>query len=359
VLPKNARSEATARRWAASGHATLRAHALAVLSNFQSDRNAELLKTMLTDPAFVEDSHGVWRVRYYFLRQQAHSVLTGWGVQVPAPICEESPCGYAAVGWRESGTIGALLLPTLALGFVARRRRASLGVSGAAACICTALSIGIGALWVRSDKHVDEVLLTRADRHRIASTSGGLLYARLRDWRGPTGFVRGGYRRRWLPQLDLFPDMTAAYDTFDPATGWVREYRKWIPGAKPSPQVDTLTGGFVSVSGMAHNALGQDSPYRAIFLPYGYVLAALLWLPLAYAAWVVRERVRARRLARQCRCVSCGYDLRASPHRCPECGQPVACAPPATDSRPETSDSYTRRSLPSGSWPSRSMTSKT
>lgn len=48
------------------------------------------------------------------------------------------------------------------------------------------------------------------------------------------------------------------------------------------------------------------------------------WLPaLTFAVlptvWLVRHRRRARRL-RAGLCSACGYDLRASPERCPECG---------------------------------------
>jgi hypothetical protein len=58
------------------------------------------------------------------------------------------------------------------------------------------------------------------------------------------------------------------------------------------------------------------------------ILDVSLWLPTLAAAvlpvlWAWRWRVsakRARRIA-QCRCLRCGYDLRASPGRCPECGE--------------------------------------
>ena len=61
---------------------------------------------------------------------------------------------------------------------------------------------------------------------------------------------------------------------------------------------------------------------RAGPLVGGSVAAA--WLILLAAGW--RGRRERRRLA-TARCVKCGYDLRATPDRCPECGTPVA--PPA------------------------------
>ena len=55
---------------------------------------------------------------------------------------------------------------------------------------------------------------------------------------------------------------------------------------------------------------------RAYFVPYWALL-----LLAASAPWVVaRRRYRVYRRSRRGECIACGYDLRATPGRCPECG---------------------------------------
>jgi hypothetical protein len=66
-----------------------------------------------------------------------------------------------------------------------------------------------------------------------------------------------------------------------------------------------------------HDRLG----YTFSATPYWLVLSACLGLPGCWAARRYRQAVRARRVGR---CRRCGYDLRASPDRCPECGTPAA-----------------------------------
>jgi len=55
-----------------------------------------------------------------------------------------------------------------------------------------------------------------------------------------------------------------------------------------------------------------------IVLPMAFTVALLAGLPLVAIALDLHRRRRARRGATNCR--SCGYDLRATPDRCPECG---------------------------------------
>jgi len=58
-------------------------------------------------------------------------------------------------------------------------------------------------------------------------------------------------------------------------------------------------------------------PYRVVVVPYWLVALVFAAMPLV---WIIRRRKR--RVRAGC-CERCGYDLRATPLRCPECGAPA------------------------------------
>jgi hypothetical protein len=59
-------------------------------------------------------------------------------------------------------------------------------------------------------------------------------------------------------------------------------------------------------------------------IPWWSLLIAACVLP----GWWVLRRIKSRRLSKRGLCLTCGYDLRATPDRCPECGRvPPAAAP--------------------------------
>jgi hypothetical protein len=67
-------------------------------------------------------------------------------------------------------------------------------------------------------------------------------------------------------------------------------------------------------------------------VPYWFLLVVALVIPSTWIAGWYRRRAAGSR-SRRGVCTSCGYDLRASPCRCPECGRsaiPAPAQPPST-----------------------------
>jgi hypothetical protein len=94
----------------------------------------------------------------------------------------------------------------------------------------------------------------------------------------------------------------AAVDSFHRTFPEVpREY------ARSSPPTAWNAAGFKWYSGPTHSG---------VWLPYWSVALVTAATPAAWAA----GRARRRRRAQAGHCPVCGYDLRATPDRCPECG---------------------------------------
>ena len=118
-------------------------------------------------------------------------------------------------------------------------------------------------------------------------------------------------------------------DTFPPDADRIRTQEgdlRWLArdieaGATSSSSVL----GVKSCSGLVSNrdsgsyydfTVATGYPYWSISIPLLYCLLPCVPLPVIYAALGLRRR---RRILRGL-CPVCGYDLRATPGRCPECG---------------------------------------
>jgi hypothetical protein len=106
--------------------------------------------------------------------------------------------------------------------------------------------------------------------------------------------------------------------------GWrfvERPLYSWYPTDRP----DGLGAGW-SVVGFALNR-GRTSSrtWGALIVPLWSLVAVTMILPSAAAVWIRRRRAMRRGLSVG-HCPGCGYDCRATPGRCSECGRVFAGA---------------------------------
>lgn len=163
-------------------------------------------------------------------------------------------------------------------------------------------------LWVRS-YFVQDVLVRSASggRHdEIVTIPGQVRITFVSGWTGqrPWTLWRGG--------------TPAGYPVF----GQRAIYHRWYP------LMFAINDGIGIVPGVdpGSSAWAVRIAYRTLAVPFALPLALTLWGP----AWIVirarRKSLRGKRWAASGRCARCGYDLRATPARCPECGATITRA---------------------------------
>jgi hypothetical protein len=93
-------------------------------------------------------------------------------------------------------------------------------------------------------------------------------------------------------------------------------------GAEQAKQIGWGDGVRFSAMGLVHGSYVQWATHTVV--PYWMPIGAV-YLVTAIA-WKLRRRLRARERRATGLCEGCGYDLRASGERCPECGRPTTNA---------------------------------
>jgi hypothetical protein len=298
AVPVDARLEAIARRWAENRDPHARVRAARALSNFpRSAENERLLRGMLSDPATpYAQGTGKWKRGVYAVRQEAYSTLTGWGADVQPPPFEGRMYAYdpAYLDWIFFVPIAILAWVLLGLAMQGGRFRLGQSLLGGLTFISVLLAAALVVLWVRSWFTVDELMYPAPGNahHQVASYRGGLQYLVMLD----ADDVREGpvYGRFDLSTIeDLW-----GLDAHTPTARWEQ-------------------AGFGFAVGRMTGPGEVQHRYRMVRVPYAALLVMALLLP-ATGTW---RWWRGWRRVRRGLCQSCGYDMRASRGRCPECGE--------------------------------------
>ena len=225
-------------------------------------------------------------------------------------------------------------------------------------CLVTALSAAV--LWVRMPTRQDQFSYARAGGRLwvVGSREIGLYLTIINGWPNDEPPRLYGHDD---PEAFIGPNIGIAGGTFWETLGvhglygnahitlrsdGTAEWREHPAGVRAPEQtmlgyswVVEPAGGSAAPAAVTWkwaNGGGQVAPRVSItppifevFVPHWIPVALFLPPPLAWAVLRWRRAVARRRRRRHGCCVRCGYDLRASSGRCPECGHEAGNDSPA------------------------------
>jgi len=174
------------------------------------------------------------------------------------------------------------------------------------AAVSLAVFAAMLALWVRSHSFYDFADYTKWGRKSFSVHSGlGLVLVEVERARSKPSWVE-----RWLGFVD------------DRGQGWRAGSDAVNQRGRPFWIDDTTVWGKLGLQLWYENSAGRYGWLR-VSVPHWLVCVMAAVLP---SMWFVRAYRAARRKGEGL-CPTCGYDVRATPERCPECGNLVAAGP--------------------------------
>jgi len=186
------------------------------------------------------------------------------------------------------------------------------------AVVSFAMLVLLLADWYHSYQHGEVILFSGpAGRPLIITTGRGLLYVAVAN-------VPVNHSLPWSCDLrsastdEIEDRLEEAAEVSDLHLGY------HMVSVSPTPMGGSATTakrdayGFSLVAGK--NMLGISGTFYALAsIPFWAIVPPLAWISFVWSKTKLQSRFRHR--AGCCR--NCGYDLRASPQRCPECGTPT------------------------------------
>jgi hypothetical protein len=176
-----------------------------------------------------------------------------------------------------------------------------------AAAISAVLCVGVGFLWVRSDSVYDHLAFARRGGRYVTvfSVARSLHVTVASDWDADEP-LHAGSKPKSSPNA-FIPTLIAKAGTL----------RSWSLAGVESA---TAVGWLRTASYRLPSTSSPPHRLTDVMVWWGWPFLAFAFLPACWVTSRIPAILQRRERIRRGLCPSCGYDLRASPDRCPECG---------------------------------------
>jgi hypothetical protein len=309
------RLEAVARTWIVSPDPWERLNGLLVLSCRRTSEHEDLIKALLHDPFWLKGSYTFrFYGRIYPLRRYAAEVLDKWAIPFERSSLAAPIAAHDCSTTKLLTCVALLLICAFAAGWLWNPARGSrIGAGSSAVSLLLLLLLGIA--WAASPWRIFEYVASRGPvQWELAFTPAGLQATHLKEG------SFGDYS-----EVVTFPNETDLRQRWD-ATAPVQSVKTY------APFISRFEGYTIDLPLSGKLPWVEWSMWRT---PYSIPVIPLSILPTITAINALR---RCRRL-RSGLCVVCGYDLRSTSNRCPECGTTIERHASSTLS-PATSPAY-------------------
>jgi hypothetical protein len=302
-MPVDERLERYAHDWAARRYD---AQALTALRLFPPERNLDVLRRYLGDGGTRTQSSYRQGDAIYLFRAAAWSMIESAKSQsIPRPIIADPHDRYLPVGaWRAVLVLLGIVIITLGVCRRLFHGYSALRLATSASMVFAILIVG---LWIRSAVVIDELLFeSETAQTWFTSEAGALSISQIANLphQAVPQFAFVETQQPGEPivaQWDISPVRYEPRGLIRAAYEPSHTPRTWLVG-NPTQVGATISTGAVS---------------------FGWLLLLCFVPGMVHALAALKDYATMRDRLLKRRCVNCGYDLRASPGRCPECGVEV------------------------------------